>query len=108
MLLGLERGEAPFSPGIAGKFLEEFRRLKNEAGASPAEKELIDAELTPRQVEILALTARGMTYKEIGAALCLSERAIKYHMGEIIAKLHLGSRLQAVALARRAGLTAGI
>ncbi|MGE5549420.1 MAG: histidine kinase N-terminal 7TM domain-containing protein, partial [Bacteroidota bacterium] len=86
MLLGLERGEAPLSPGIAGRFLEEFGRMRNEAGAASPEKERIDAELTPRQIEILTMTARGMTYKEIGVALGLSERSIKYHMGEITAK----------------------
>lgn len=60
--------------------------------------------MTPRQIEILTMSAKGMTYKEIGAALALTERAIKYHMGEIIDKLQLKNRNQAIAMAKKAGL----
>jgi two-component system NarL family response regulator len=64
-----------------------------------------DEGLSPRQVEVLTLVAQGLTYKEIGAKLFLSERTIKYHMGEIIERLHLENRRQAIEYARRIHLT---
>jgi len=63
--------------------------------------------LTPRQMEVLTAVARGMTYKEIGADLHLSERTIKYHMGEILGQLHLDNRREVLAYARRAGIIPG-
>ncbi|MGE5583287.1 MAG: histidine kinase N-terminal 7TM domain-containing protein [Bacillota bacterium] len=104
LLLGLERGEVPLSPGIAARFLNEFRRTRNENAAASPESQKINEELTPRQIEILTMAAGGMTYKEIGASLCLTERGVKYHMGEIVAKLQLKDRHQAITLARKAGL----
>ncbi len=59
--------------------------------------------LTPREQEVLTLVAQGMTYKEVGAVLYLTERTIKYHMGEIIARLHLENRAQVIEFARRTG-----
>ena len=102
LLSGLERGEAPLSPGLAGKILEEFAR--SAAGAGPASEAGKVAELTPRQMEILTLVAQGLTYKEVGEALCLSERTVKYHMGEILNRLHLENRAQVIAYAARMGL----
>jgi len=54
---------------------------------------------------VLTLVAQGLTYKEVGSRLFLSERTIKYHMGEIVGRLHLESRAEAIEYARRAGLT---
>ena len=58
-------------------------------------------ELTPRQHEILEMVANGLSYKEVGAALHLSENTMKYHMGEILQRLHLKNREQVVAYALR-------
>lgn len=52
----------------------------DEMGAAAKGVERAPAELTPRQWEILNLVARGMTYKEIAAALHLTEEGVKYHM----------------------------
>jgi two-component system NarL family response regulator len=103
LLLGLEKGEVPLSPGIAARFLSEF--MKTEANVSSVESQKINTELSPRQIEILTMSAKGMTYKEIGEVLCLTERAIKYHMGEIIDKLQLNNRNEAIAMVRKAGIT---
>jgi DNA-binding NarL/FixJ family response regulator len=99
LLAGLARGEAALSPGLAGRVLEEFARGgKGDAATErPAEK---DEPLTPRQVEILTLVAEGMTYKQVGAKLFLTEHTIKYHMGRIIEKLHFENRRTAVEYAR--------
>lgn len=113
-LHGLERGEAPLSPELAGRLLHEFARqaaaldelAEHPAGQTPAPlaETALSAELTPRQRQILTLVAEGQTYKEVGAAMYISENTVKYHMGEIVARLHLKNRAQAVAYALRSGL----
>ena len=55
-------------------------------------------------MQVLTLVAQGLLYKEVGAKLGLSERTVKYHMGEIVARLHLENRAQVIEYARRAGM----
>ncbi len=97
---GLARGEAPLSRELTGSLLREFSR---EAGgrAAPATP---GPALTPREREVMALVVEGLSYKEIGATLHLSEHTVKYHMREIMGRLHLKNREQVVAYALRAGL----
>ncbi len=104
LLLGLMRGEVPLSPGLASRVLQEFARQRGESEPLPeADKKAEKKEeaLTPRQIEVLTLVAQGLAYKEVGAKLFLSERTIKYHMGEIIERLHLKNRGQAIEYARQ-------
>jgi two-component system NarL family response regulator len=98
-LRGLEQGVPPFSPGLAARLLREFARQ-----AEPPGHENPQVELTERQTEVLKLVASGMTYKEVGAQLSLSERTVRYHMAEIMEKLHLEHRSQVIAYAGRMGL----
>jgi DNA-binding NarL/FixJ family response regulator len=102
-LSGLMRGEVPLSPGLAKRILNELAR---QGKASPSIEEVATKEeyLTPRQMEVLTLVVQGLTYKEIGAKVFLSERTIKYHMGQIIERLQLENRRQAIEYARRRGL----
>lgn len=103
MLEGLSLGEAPLSPVLASKLIEAFTDRgghKTTPGSNPKE------ELTPRQIEILKLVASGLSYKEVGAMLFLSERTIKYHMSNIMNKLDFQNRNQAIAYAARRGLLA--
>lgn len=106
-LSGLARGEAPLSRELSARLLREFvhqaAALGEHASAGLA-GEAADPDLTPRQREILVLVADGLTYKEVGAALHISENTVKYHMGEVLRRLHLKNREQVVAYARRAGL----
>ncbi|MGE5550122.1 MAG: histidine kinase N-terminal 7TM domain-containing protein [Bacteroidota bacterium] len=105
LLAGLARGEAPLSPGLAAKVLHEFARQRDtSAPTTETDANREEVELTPRQAEILALVSRGLTYKEVGASLYLSERTIKYHMGEIVERLHLKNRHEVLAYAKRMGL----
>ena len=111
-LAGLARGEAPISRELSTSLLHEFTKQSKElndrmrvgeadfqsAGPQPI------PELTQRQIEILEMIAEGLTYKEVGAALHLSENTVKYHMGEILERLHAKNREQAVTYARRHGL----
>lgn len=100
LLSGLIRGEVPLSPGLASRVLKEFARQRGVGGSlQPAEEK--KEPLTPRQDEVLTLVAQGLTYKEVGAKLSLSERTIKYHMGEIIERLHLDNRQQVIEYGRR-------
>ena len=106
-LSGLVRGEAPLSRQLSARLLREFahqaaeldeRAVAGLPGGLPA------ADLTPRQREILVLVAEGMTYKQVGTTLNLSENTVKYHMGEVLQRLHLKNREQVVTYARRSGL----
>lgn len=107
LLSDLERGEVALSNGMAARVLEEFARQAGRAEPATEVGEEDTPGLTPRQREVLTLVARGLKYKEVGAALCLSESTIKYHMGEILERLHLKNRAQAIAYAARSGLAEG-
>ncbi len=124
-LHGLEQGVPPFSPGLAERLLREFARLsgKQDAetrGRGDAEtRGCSDAEtnspsprvspspgplLTERQKDVLKLVAAGLTYKEVGAKLSLSEVTVNYHMSKIMDHLHLEHRSQVIAYAANHGL----
>jgi ATP/maltotriose-dependent transcriptional regulator MalT len=62
--------------------------------------------LTPRELEVLLLVAEGRTNREIGAALFMSEKTASVHVSRILAKLDVGGRVEAAAVAHRLGLTA--
>lgn len=116
-LRGLEEGAPPFSPGLAARLLKEFARLSGRtpqptaeteakpAGPRPAADNFPGASaLTDRQANVLRLVASGLTYKEVGRELALSERTVRYHMAEIMGKLHLEHRSQVLAYAGTLGL----
>ena len=104
-------GFPPFSPGLAEKLFDEFARVSDREDPTQT-PEPPDADQTPpaavltaRQLQVLKLVAEGLSYKEVGAKLYLSPRTVKYHMGEIIDRLHLENRSQVLALAGRMGWT---
>jgi len=123
MLSDLEKGEAAFSPGLTAKILAEFTRLGAElnarddrrvehathggrgtGAARPASGDLSigsESVLMPRQMQVLRLVASGMSYKEVGSPLFISERTVKYHMKQILDQLHLQNRSQVLAYAAR-------
>jgi len=100
LLEGAARGEVAVSPLLAGRLLREFSRL---AAREVPDRTTADL-LTARQREVLALVADGLLYKQVAARIGVSERAVKYHMGEVLARLHVHDREEAVAYARRLGL----
>ncbi|MCZ7574261.1 MAG: response regulator transcription factor [Ardenticatenaceae bacterium] len=102
LLTGLARGEAPLPRTLAAKMLAEFARQgQKPAPAQPADPA---EQLTPREKEVLERLAEGASNKEIAAALSVSENTVKYHVRNILSKLHLSSRTQAAAYAIREGL----
>ena len=64
----------------------------------------LDALLTQREREVLAVAAEGLTAREIAARLGVRERTVTTHLGRIYGKLGVGSRLAAVRMAARSGL----
>ncbi len=109
-LVGLERGEAPLSRELSSRLLAEFAHQAaalDERTVASLPGAPTGPEITPRQREILEMVAGGLSYKEVAAALYLSENTIKYHMGEVLQRLHLKNREQAVAYALRSGLMRG-
>jgi DNA-binding NarL/FixJ family response regulator len=113
-LQGLARGEAPLSRELCACLLREFTHQSAYLDGDEREipepdielqpSEARPCEITARQFEILEMVATGMTYKEVGAALDISENTVKYHMGEVINRLHVKNREQVVAFALRTGL----
>jgi DNA-binding NarL/FixJ family response regulator len=96
-LRGAMRGEAAISRHMAGKILKEFARLAEiEAKKTPGQ-------LTPREKEVLQKLSEGLSNKEIGLSLCISENTVKVHVKNILRKLHLQNRTEAAAYARRWG-----
>jgi DNA-binding NarL/FixJ family response regulator len=104
------RGEAPMSGAVAKKLLRDLMRpepAEPESQAPPAEEPAPRGQLTAREVQILALVAAGATNREIGVQLFLAENTVKNHIKNILAKLQVENRTQAVAWAMREGLLDG-
>lgn len=107
LLHGLENGVALLTRPVAARILQELKRLNTDgkgSGLPLAEQDIEGPRFTQRQLEILELVAKGVTYKEAGAALGLTERTVKYHMGKIIELLHLENRSQVIAYAVKMGI----
>ena len=92
-------GEAMIAPGVTRRLIAEFARR-----APKAEPPLGLDELTPRELEVLRLLARGLSNAEIARELWLGEATVKTHLSRVLAKLRLRDRVQAVVLAYECGL----
>ena len=108
---GVTRGESLIDPGVARAVLGEFQRLSTKSapaseppGAEEAEGQAIIEPLTPREEEVLELLVEGLSNKEIGARLHLTEGTIKNYVSAIITKLQANDRTHAVVTALRRGL----
>ena len=110
---GVMRGESRIDPSVARAVLDEFQRLSVKPAPAPsgkppgmaeAERAVIVEPLTPREEEVLLLLVEGLSNKEIGARLHLTEGTIKNYVSAIIAKLQANDRTHAVVTALRRGL----
>jgi len=92
------QGQSLISPSMASKLLNEFNALVKRA----EEKQQFPAPaLTSREIEVLRLVAKGMSNREIADDLYISENTVKNHVRNILEKLHLHNRMEAVIYAVR-------
>jgi DNA-binding NarL/FixJ family response regulator len=91
-------GQSLISPSMASKLLDEFAAMVKKE----EEKEQLPApRLTPREMEVLRQVAQGLNNRDIAKALFISENTVKNHVRNILEKLHLHSRMEAVVYAVR-------
>jgi DNA-binding NarL/FixJ family response regulator len=97
MLEGVARGEPAITPATAARIIDEFLRTPG-GGQQAAQK------LTDREVEVLQLVTAGQRNREIAAELGISENTVKFHLKNIVEKLHAQNRAELAARAVREGL----
>ena len=97
LLDGINRGEPALTPALARKLLQEF------AKPSPSQSQHHDPDaLTERELEVLELLVQGITSnRKLAAHLGVSENTVKFHVRNILDKLHLHNRAQVVSYAIR-------
>ena len=91
-------GQSRISPSMASKLLSEFAAMSKRADERP---QLPAPRLTDREMEVLTLVAQGMNNRDIAKELFISENTVKNHIRNILEKLHLHSRMEAVVYAVR-------
>jgi len=94
-------GDALLAPSVTRRVIEEFVRRPPDSVRTPPPKL---AELTPRELEVLKLIARGLSNAEIANELFVSETTVKTHVAHVLMKLELRDSVQAVVLAYESGL----
>lgn len=101
-LEGVMRGETAIARELSAILWKEV--ASQEDASLTIRSHSKEADLTVRQIEILRLVAQGLQNKEIAETLSVSEHTIKYHMSEILQRLQVKNRDQAVAYALNKGL----
>lgn len=101
LISGVAQGEAPISPRMASKMLTEL----SVANSSGVPRQGGSSALSNRELEVLRLVADGRANKEVATQLSISESTVKYHLRNILDKLHLENRAQVIAYASREGIT---
>jgi DNA-binding NarL/FixJ family response regulator len=91
-------GGSLFAPAVTRRMIEQF------AARAPKQAPLGLDELTARELEVLRLVARGLSNREIAAALVVSEHTVKTHVAHVLHKLDLRDRVQAVVAAYESGV----
>lgn len=94
------KGQAVFTPGLAGLVLGEFRRMST----APVGIEEQVPRLTDRETEVLRLVAKGLSAKQIATRLSLSHRTVENHVQSTLRKLQLGNRVELTRYAIEHGL----
>lgn len=100
---GVMRDEVALSPYLAGRILKEMTRQREYEAVAKG----IELGLTAREKEVLGYVVSGLSNKEIGAKLFITESTVKRHLHSILEKLHMENRVQAAAYAMRTGLVDG-
>lgn len=90
----VHRGEALLHPALTARLMRQFQERRDAP----------DERLTKRELEVLRLVARGLSNRSIAGELVVSEKTVKTHVSNILAKLELADRTQAAVYAVREGL----
>ncbi|MFG2992153.1 response regulator [Streptomyces sp. NPDC048257] len=98
-------GESLLAPSVARRLIEEYTAVTGAAARPGLRAEVLEA-LTARERETLLHLGRGLSNAEIAAVLVVSEHTVKSHVGNVLAKLGLRDRVQAVICAYETGLIA--
>jgi len=93
-------GQSLISPPMAGKLLSEFAALAKRA-ADDRPEQVPAPKLTDREMQVLKLVARGMNNRDIAKELFISDNTVKNHVRNILEKLQIHSRMEAVMVAVR-------
>lgn len=93
-------GDTLIAPTVTRRLIEEFCKLPSPSGSRPAAL----ADLTEREVEVLAMVGRGMSNAEIAHELVVAETTVRTHVSRLLTKLDLRDRAQAVVVAYESGL----
>ena len=93
-------GQSLINPSMASKLITEFATLAGHESTGRAEQ-VPAPKLTDREMEVLKLVAKGMNNRDIAKELFISENTVKNHVRNILEKLHLHSRMEAVIYAVR-------
>jgi DNA-binding NarL/FixJ family response regulator len=94
-------GDSLLAPGVTRRVIDAFVR-RGESSTRPVDPRI--AQLTPRELEVLGLLARGLSNLDIGGRLFVSEGTTKTHVSNVLTKLGLRDRVQAVIFAYENGL----
>jgi DNA-binding NarL/FixJ family response regulator len=93
-------GQSFISPSMAGKLLTEFASLATRETEEPP-RDVPAPKLTDREMQVLRLVARGMNNRDIATELFISDNTVKNHVRNILEKLQIHSRMEAVMVAVR-------
>jgi two-component system NarL family response regulator len=94
-------GQSLINPSMAGKLLTEFATLAKRDDDIDPTQEVPAPRLTDREMQVLKLVARGMNNRDIAKELFISENTVKNHVRNILEKLQIHSRMEAVMVAVR-------
>jgi DNA-binding NarL/FixJ family response regulator len=92
-------GQSLINPSMATKLIQEFAAMSRKEAERPPQ--VPAPRLTDREMEVLRLVAKGMNNREIAKELFISENTVKNHVRNILEKLQLHSRMEAVVYAVR-------
>ena len=96
---GVYGGQSLINPAMAAKLISEFAAMSRKEAERPPQ--VPAPRLTDREMEVLRLVAKGMNNREIAKELFISENTVKNHVRNILEKLQLHSRMEAVVYAVR-------